>query len=417
MSVKTHQPLLWVPSSFFSMGLVNQILVVVSAIMFKNLGMGYGEAAAYASQFYLAYAIQPLLAPLVDTFKTKKFFVITMQVLISAGFGLVALCLQQPVYVAIVVWGLWLISFAGAVQDVASNGVYLGVLDSASQAKFIGLQSMGWGLGPVVAMGVVVAMSGHLYTILEDWASVWQIIFFVLSLVMILFAFVHYRLLPDNEVPAARVVKDPALHLVNAFSSFFQKKGVWAMIAFAFLYRVNQGLLEKIIPFFMIDASSEGGLGLDNIALGYINTLGFSALLLGVFIGGWFIASRGLKPSLFLLCCCANSPSLFYLLLSYYQPMDIWWVVTVIPIEKFLFGVGATAHMVYMMQQLAPGKYTATHYAFGTGLMVFCMWSMGSVSGYLVDALGYEKFFVVITIAAIPSLIATWFAPFYHDKK
>jgi PAT family beta-lactamase induction signal transducer AmpG len=71
--------------------------------------------------------------------------------------------------------------------------------------------------------------------------------------------------------------------------------------------------------------------------------------------------------------------------------------------------------MIYLMQQLAPGKYTTTHYAFGTALMGLCMLVTGAISGLLQEYLGYVSYFVAVMIATIPSFLATWFAPFHHD--
>jgi PAT family beta-lactamase induction signal transducer AmpG len=68
--------------------------------------------------------------------------------------------------------------------------------------------------------------------------------------------------------------------------------------------------------------------------------------------------------------------------------------------------------MIYLMQQLAPGKYTTTHYAFGTGLMGLCGLVTGVVSGHLQEALGYVQYFGLVMVATIPSFLATWFAPF-----
>ena len=71
--------------------------------------------------------------------------------------------------------------------------------------------------------------------------------------------------------------------------------------------------------------------------------------------------------------------------------------------------------MIYLMQQLAPGKYTTTHYAFGTGLMGLCGMVTGVISGHLQEMMGYVAYFGLVMVATIPSFIATWYAPFYHD--
>jgi MFS transporter, PAT family, beta-lactamase induction signal transducer AmpG len=84
-------------------------------------------------------------------------------------------------------------------------------------------------------------------------------------------------------------------------------------------------------------------------------------------------------------------------------------------IEKFFFGFGAVGFMIYLMQQLAPGPYATTHYAFGTGLMGLCGMVTGVLSGHLQEMMGYVSYFVFVMVATIPSFLACWLAPFHHD--
>jgi PAT family beta-lactamase induction signal transducer AmpG len=72
--------------------------------------------------------------------------------------------------------------------------------------------------------------------------------------------------------------------------------------------------------------------------------------------------------------------------------------------------------MIYMMQQIAPGKYKMTHYAFATALMNLVLVPTQMVSGPLADWLGYRKFFLFVLAASIPSVIAAWLAPFPNPK-
>jgi PAT family beta-lactamase induction signal transducer AmpG len=188
------------------------------------------------------------------------------------------------------------------------------------------------------------------------------------------------------------------------------------MIAFAFLFRLSIGFLEKIGPFFMVDPASKGGLGLSNEMLGLIyGTYGLAAVLLGSLLGGWYVARRGLKSTLFVLCCAVNIPNATFLLMSIYLPSSLMAITAGVVIEKFFFGFGAVGFMIYLMQQLAPGKYTTTHYAFGTGLMGLCNMVTGVVSGHLQEMMGYVGYFTFVMVATIPSFLATWFAPFHHD--
>lgn len=420
-------PLLWVPTGYFTMALGYVMLCSVTAIMFKNLGMDNGKAAQYSSMLILAYTIKPLFAPFVEMYRTKKFFVLCAQVLIGLGFIGVALAMALPNYMAFLMVTFFALSFVGATQDIASDGVYVTSLDARAQSLYCGIQSLSWNIGPIVAAGGMVWLSGRLHTDVfhhdatvfgPEWIDAWRIIFFLVGALTLLMAAWHARTMPDGaraeNTPST--VAEGGRILLDAFATLFRKPGVWRMIAFAFLFRLSIGFLEKIGPFFMVDPVAKGGLGLSNELLGIIyGTWGLAAVLLGSLLGGWFVARRGLKATLFILCCAVNIPNVTFLLMSVYLPTDLVVIGAGVVIEKFFFGFGAVGFMIYLMQQLAPGKYTTTHYAFGTGVMGLCGLVTGVISGHLQEAMGYVSYFVFVMVATIPSFIATWLAPFPHS--
>jgi len=424
---RIRHPLLWVPTGYFTMAMGYIMLTSVTAIMFKNIGMDNGRAAAYSSSLIFAYTAKPLFAPFVEMYRTKKFFVLLMQVLIALGFAGAGLAMGMPDFMVVLLPLFFLMSFIGATQDIASDGVYVTSLDSRTQALYCGVQSLSWNVGPIVASGFLVYLSGRLHTDVfhhdpkvfgPDWMDAWRIIFFIVAGIVIVMAAWHARVMPEGaraentptSVPGAAAI------LWDSFVTFFQKRDVWKMVAFAFLFRFSIGMLEKIGPFFMVDSAAKGGLGLTNESLGIIyGTWGLIAVLAGSLLGGMFVAKRGLKRTLFLLCCAVNIPNATFLAMSIALPTDSWTIAAGVIVEKFFFGFGSVGYMIYLMQQLAPGKYTTTHYAFGTGLMGLCMMVTGTISGVLQEYLGYVSYFVAVMIATIPSFLATWFAPFHHD--
>lgn len=421
-SIPRRSPLWWVPTGYFTMALTYVMLTSVTAIMFKNLDVGNGAAAGYASSLILAYTIKPLFAPIVEMYRTKKFFVLVTQLIIAAGFAAVGLLMGMSDSMFPILAAFWLLSFVGATQDIASDGVYVTSLDSRRQSMYCGVQSLSWNIGPIVGYGGLVYLSGWLHThqtFGTDWISAWRVIFFIVAGVTLLMCLWHMRVMPEG----ARAENTPtspadALRiLADAFVTFFQKRDVWLMIAFAFLFRLSIGLLEKIGPFFMVDPVAKGGLGLSNEQLGEIyGTYGLIAVLAGSALGGYFVGKRGLKATLFTLCCAVNIPNVTFLLMSVFQPGDALLITAGVVIEKFFFGFGSVGFMIYLMQQLAPGKYQTTHYAFGTGLMGLCMMSTGWVSGHLQEMLGYVHYFIFVMVATIPSFIVTWYAPFHHKE-
>lgn len=426
----TKHPLLWVPSGYFTMALTYMTLTSVSAIMFKNLGLDNGTAAEYASYLILAYTIKPLFAPFVEMYKTKKFFVLCAQLTVGLGFLGVALVMSLPNYMLLLMAIFFLLSFIGATQDIASDGVYVTSLNSKAQSLYCGVQSLSWNIGPIVAMGGLVYLSGKLHTEFfnhdpnvfgPEWIDAWRVIFFLVAGITIIMAFWHMRVMPDGARAenTPKSVNEAFSILWDSFVTLFQKKDIWLMIAFAFLFRLSIGFLEKIGPFFMVDPADKGGLALSNEQLGIIyGTYGLLAVVLGSLLGGMFVARRGLKKTLFILCCAINIPNITFLIMAIYLPTDTLVITAGVSIEKFFFGFGSVGFMIYLMQQLAPGKYTTTHYAFGTGLMGLCMMFTGALSGHLQEMMGYINYFIFVMLATIPSFIVCWLAPFHqkHDE-
>ncbi len=423
----TVSPLMWVPTGYFTMALTYMMLTSVSSIMFKNLGMDNVQAAAYSSALLLAYTVKPLFAPFVDMYRTKKFFVLAAQLVLALCFGACVLLMSIPGTLALLMSLFVFMSFIGATQDIACDGVYVTSLDSRSQSLYCGIQSLSWNIGPIVASGGLVYLSGYLHTHVfghdpkvfgPEWNDAWRICFFIAAAVTLVMMAWHARVMPDGaRAPDTPTSAGQACHiLLDAFRTFFAKPGVWTMVAFAFLFRLSVGFLEKIGPFFMVDPVAKGGLGLANEQLGLIyGTYGLAAVLLGSLLGGWFVAKRGLKATLFTLCCAINIPNATFLAMALYQPDSLLAISAGVIIEKFFFGFGAVGFMIYLMQQLAPGKYATTHYAFGTGLMGLCNMLTGMASGYLQEMMGYVTYFIFIMVATIPSFIVCWKAPFPHS--
>lgn len=440
-------PLLWVPTSYLAEGMVYVTITSMSNIMFLNMGLPVKEAAMYSSTLGLPYTLKPLWAPLLEMYKTKKFFVILMQVILAICLGCTALLLKLPNWVPPVLAIFTLCAFAGATQDIVTDGVYVTALPPTEQSKFTGFQSLFWSIGPILATGVFIRLSGTLYNATHSWSTSWMIVMLGIAGLIGAIAINHSWALPQGAKAedAPKSVGEAAATFGRAFVSFFQKKGIILMIAFAFFYRFGLGLLDKIGPAFIIAKRTLSpdevqaivtrtgmtaeqatraftGLGLSNEVLGDLNgTVGTAAFMIASLLGGWFVSKAGLKKStLLVLCLALNIPNLTFVYLSQTRPESVTIIGTIIFLEKFGWGFGAVGHMLYMMQQIAPGKFKTAHYAFATAFLGFCMMTTGIVAGSLQDAVGFDKFFWFVMVGAVPSLLATFFAPFYQptgDQK
>jgi MFS transporter, PAT family, beta-lactamase induction signal transducer AmpG len=417
-----RNPFLWVPSSYLAMGLIYVAVGSVANVMFKNMGMDNTQAAFWSSILGFPYTFKFIWAPLLELYKTKRFFVVLMQFCLAASMAGVAFALLLPgmTWLVPVLLLLAVSAILGATQDIGSDGVYVTTLVPKDQAKYTGFQSMCWNAGFLLAAGPLISISGVLHDHTQNWGTSWMVIMLVIAGLMVLAGLYHTRMLP----PGAKALDAPknfgqAMSTYgHAFATFFQKKDIWLMIAFAFFYRFGFGLIDKMGPLFMIDKKSNGGLGLDNQMLGNINgTFGTGAFILGSLLGGWFVSRVGLKKSLWILCLCLNVPNVTFLILSQALPSNIYLIGTIVTFEKLGWGIGCVGHMIYMMQQIAPGPYKTAHYTFATALMGACMMSMGAVSGYLQSLVGYQWFFIIVLFAAVPSILVTLLAPFHHPDS
>lgn len=413
---RPRAPLVWVPSLYFAMGTPMIAVTVLAAIMYKNLGLSNAQIALYTGSLYLPWVIKPLWAPLLELVWEKRSFVIAMQLALAISFSCIALSLGAADYLTVSLIFLWLTGFASATQDIAADGVYIASMDTTQQAKYVGVQGLAWNGGRLLASGLLVELTQQLHTEVSlSWLATWSVVMFALAALMAVLALWHYYALP--AAPVALAPPASSLGVVQTIRgtwvSFLQKDKVWLMLAVVFFYRFGEGFIDKIGPLFLMDARADGGLGLDNAELGRIYgsyaTVGFLA---GTLLGGLFAAHKTLPRCFWWLAVALNVPHVTYFYLSVARPTDLTVVAAVVTLEKFGFGFGSVGHMLYMMQQVAPGRYRTAHYAFATGVMGLSMMLTGMLSGVLQEALGYRAFFVFVLVASVPPIVLAWLAPF-----
>ena len=409
------------------MGLPFVVLNMVSAVLFKDLGISDAQIAFWTSLIMWPWTIKFLWSPFLEIFRTKKFFVVTTQLLSGILFGLAALSLHLPSFFAVTIAVFAVVAFSGATHDIAADGVYMSELTTQDQAKYIGWQGAFYNLAKLVATGGLVWFAGWLYEgFSADGASSydasvgsWTVVLLILCGTLVALGLYHLRALPSGgSASEGRSLRDGLSGLKEVIAAFFTKRHIWYYIAFIILYRLGEGFVMKIVPLFLKADTASGGLGLTNQQIGlYYGTFGAGAFLIGSLLAGYYIARRGLRRTLFTLCCIFNLPFGVYALLAWFQPSSMWLVGGGIVVEYFGYGFGFVGLTLFMMQQVAPGKHQMAHYAFASGIMNLSVMLAGAVSGYLSDALGYGMFFLAVMLATVPAFLVTWFVPFTYDDK
>ena len=391
----SRNPWVWIPTLYFAEGLPYVVAMTVSVIMFKRLGISNTDIALYTSWLYLPWVIKPLWSPIVDILKTKRFWIVWMQLLVGGALAGVALTLPGSDFFRWTLAFLWLLAFSSATHDIAADGFYMLGLSKYDQAFFVGIRNTFYRFAMLSGQGLLVVLAGFLEERSGNIAGSWSVTFFVLSALFAAFFIYHLIVLPypleDSERPATSV-KDVVKAFLDTFASFFRKPQARIAIAFMLLFRLGESQLVKLASPFLLDPREAGGLALSTTDIGFVyGTAGVVALTLGGILGGIAVAQQGLKKWLWPLAISLNLPNLAYVAMAIFQPESLWWISAGVVIEQFGYGFGFT-----------DGPNKTAHYAICTGFMALGMMLPGMVSGWIQDQIGYQWFFIWVMVCTLP---------------
>ena len=402
-------------------------------MLFAKMGVPNDQLAFFTTLLYFPWFLKGLWSPFVDILRTKRWWIIAMQVLLTALCVLLTISLPHPAAETIAEKAtsvstfrftliLFIIAaFASATHDIAADGYYMLAHDSKSQAAFVGIRSTFYRIAAVFSQGVIVYIAGAIENKTGNIPLSWQVTLGATSVVMLLVTVYHCFFLPkpEEDQPREEVSGTQVWHeLGESFATFFTKPGVGLAIGFMLLYRLSEGFLVKLSQPFLVDSKAcfirdgqvfGGGLALNTDTVGLLyGTIGVIFLLLGGILGGIYISRKGLKKSLWIMAAALTLPSFVYCYLSMAQPESLWLIGTAVSFEQFGYGFGFTAYMMYMMH-FSEGKYKTAHYAICTAFMALSMMIPGFVAGALELAVGYSTFFWIANACSITTFIITYF--------
>lgn len=403
-------PWAWIPTLYTAEGIPYVIVMSVATVMYERMGLSNAQIALYTSWLYLPWVIKPFWSPVVDLLKTKRWWIITMQLIIGAALGGLAFSMQLPHYLQWSLAMLWLMAFSSATHDIAADGFYMIALNEQQQAFFVGIRSTFYRIASIVGQGLLIMFAGALESHLKP-SQAWAITFGVTALFFIAIFCYHALLLPrnNNDRATSKTVdwQNVTQGFIATFISFFKKKQIVIALLFILLYRLPEALLVKICPLFMLGKVNTGGLGLTTGELGWVQgTVGVIGLTLGGILGGIAAEHGGLRRWLWPMVLSITLPDAVYIVLAYFQPEALSWISACVFIEQFGYGFGFTAYMLYLIY-FSRGESSTAHYAFCTGFMALGMMLPGMVAGYLQEAIGYLNFFIVaMALCAITFVVA-----------
>jgi PAT family beta-lactamase induction signal transducer AmpG len=405
-SAPPRNPWVWIPTLYYAQGVPYVVVMTLSTVLYKNLGISNTDIALYTSWLYLPWVIKPLWSPLVDLLRTKRFWIWSLQFAIGLAFALVALTLPGPRFFQLSLAVFWLMAFSSATHDIAADGFYLLAMPPGQQAAFVGVRSTFYRLASLSAQGGLVFLAGMWTDSTGSVVRAWSLVFGLLAIVFAAVGAYHFFALPkpaSDRPPAGG--RGFGQEFFAVFADFLRKPGIGLTLAFLLLYRLAESQALKLVSPFLLDHRSAGGLGLSTQQVGIVyGTVGVTALTLGGLLGGWVISRVGLRAMLWPMILIMHLPNAAFLLLAWFQPTNLGIVASALAIEQFGYGFGFTAYMLYMML-VAEGPHKTAHYAICTGFMALGMMVPGMGAGWIEDHVGYVRFFGWVLMCTIPSFI------------
>lgn len=419
--MKTNNPWAWIPTLYFAEGIPYFIVNNISVIMFNNMGMSAGNMALSTSLLYLPWVIKPLWSPFVDLVRTKRWWIVTMQIIMTAAFALLALTLPHPsaevisqgnTPVSIFILTLmifYVTAFASATHDIAADGFYMIALNSKEASFFVGIRSTFYRLSSIFGQGVLVVIAGVLESRLSNVPRAWSITLIISAIIFAVITLWHTFSLPRPSEDASRKIDASSIfrEFGRTFATFFQKKGVLVAMLFMLLYRLPEAFLVKMMNPFLLNDQSVGGLGLSTEAVGLVyGTAGVAALTVGGILGGMYASRKGLKKSMWIMAAALTLPCLSFVFLSLFQPSNIWLIASCVVLDQFGYGFGFTAYMLYLIY-FSEGEFKTAHYSLCTAFMALSMMIPGMLAGYMQEWLGYTGFFIIVMLCCLVTVAVT----------
>ncbi len=408
-----RNPWSWIPTLYIAEGLPNVVVMIVAVVMYMQLGMSDTDIALYTGWLGLPWVIKPLWSPFVDLYRTKRWWVVAMQLLLGSSLAGVAFSLSAPFWFQGTMCFFFLMAFASATHDIAADGYYMLALDDHQQVWFVGIRNTFYRLAVIFGNGALIPLAGVLQLIYpKENAFTWSLVFYGTAALFLAIWLYHSYLLPsaERDQPHGTTVREVAEGVVTAFLTFFTKLPPLKMIApmlFLLFYRFPEALMLKMSVTFLMRPEADGGLGLTPQEFGLASgTVGVIGLTLGGILGGLLAGKDGFKRWLWPMVCAITLPDIVYVYMSYALPQNLILISSCLFIEQFGYGLGFTALTLYMLY-FAKGEYQTSHYAFCTAISYLGLMLPGMVSGYLKDAMGYQSFFIMVMALCSITFVVT----------
>jgi PAT family beta-lactamase induction signal transducer AmpG len=350
----------------------------------------------------LPYSIKFLWAPILDRYvppllgRRRGWLLITQLIL---GLLIAAMSLHDPKEALFILFvNAVLIAFFSATQDIAVDAYSVDVLEEREMGAGVSLKVMGYRIAMILTGGVALVLADRLP---------FTTVYLLMALAMLI-GVAGTFLAPEpvlRDAPPATL----ASAVVQPWLDFTRRTGpalAAGVLLFIVLYTLSDRLVQNLANPFLLAT------GYTLTEVGAITqALGLAATIVGVLVGGVFVARLGINRSLWVLAFIQMGSNLAYYLLSV-RPKSLSLLTGAILVENFSGGL-VTAGFVAFLMSMSSRRFAATQYALLSGFMAFARDFVAGFGGDVAEVTGWPRYFLFTIAAGLPAflllpVIAPW---------
>jgi PAT family beta-lactamase induction signal transducer AmpG len=290
-----------------------------------------------------------------------------------------------------------LVTIASASQDIVVDAYRAEILRKEELGPGASAGVIGYQFGLLASGSLALILADHLP---GDVSQKWRLVYLLMAAALLI------------GVAATLIAREPQINarppqtfkdaVVLPFFKFFKMKKALEIFLFIFLYKLGVVLATGLTTPFLLDLS------FTKTDLAGVNKgLGLAAMILGTFIGGWLVPRLGIARALLYFGILQALAILLLAILAHLGHNYQMFVTSILALA-FFGGMGTAAYIAFLMS-LCDLRFTATQYAFFTSLLALSRTLTKTPSGYLARAVGWENFFLISALAAVPGLLLLLF--------
>lgn len=301
-----------------------------------------------------------------------------------------------------------ILSFASATQDIVIDAYRREILTDRELGLGTSLFITASRASSLVPGGLSLVIAQFLY---------WSDVFFITAAFMLPALVVTFFIKEPETINAPRNLRQAIIEPFREFKDRRGLKSMFLIILFVFCYKLGDSMATALATPFYID------LHYDLLTIGLVaKNAGLWSMLIGGILGGVIMLKTGINKALWYFGIGQLITILGFVILAHEgigsdTAPSVFLLAFVIIAECLGAGLGTSAFVAFLSAQTNK-TYAATQFALLTSLSAVPRTFCNATTGYIVEFMGWENFFIFCTVLAIPGmLLLLKVAPFKSEPK